>query len=123
MEDKERSQKIGNGTVAHLLAGGELLPSQLPTATTWSPEKKLAAAVLTSALSCIRDHYGNPVHALNVNDDLAWLASDESCASYSFQCLCDIFGLDPSWVRGTVEGWKRTETGKRAPFSLHRHAA
>lgn len=124
MDNNERTHPADDGsTVAHLLAGGELLPSQLPTATTWSPEKKLAGAVLTSALSCIRDHYGDAVHADNVEADLAWLADDDWQNPFGFLCLCELFGLDPGWVRARVEGWKRTERGQRAPFSLHRNAA
>jgi hypothetical protein len=112
------------GTVAHLLAGGEILRSQLARSTTWSPEKRLAAAVFTAALMHIRNHYGDPVHAETVREDLAWVASDDPTQPFGFVWLCEAFDLDPAWVRETVARWTRTERGARAAmFSLHRHAA
>mgnify|MGYP001329822775 CR=1 FL=1 len=110
-------------TVNHLLASGEMLPSQLPSASSWSPEKKLAAAVLTSALICIRDHYGDEPYAEVVEEDLAWVASDDMTDDFNFLHLCDIFGLEAAWVREVGERWKVTEKRERKPFSLHRHAA
>lgn len=109
-------------TVAHLLAGGEMLRSQMPTARFWSPEKRLAAAVLTAALMTIRNHYGDPGHAEAVAEDLAWVASGDQ-HPFSFLFLCGLFDLDPAWVRETVERWKAKPREERAPFSLHRHAA
>lgn len=122
LDTPEAGANIGS-TVNHLLAGGEMLPSQLSRASSWSPERKLAAAVLTSALVCIRDHYGDEVHAEIVEEDLAWVASDDMTHAFDFLPLCDVFGLDAAWVREVVERWKTTEKGKRKPFSLHRHAA
>ena len=112
-----------DSTVNHMLASGEMLPSQLPQASSWFPEKKLAAAVLTSALICIRDHYGDEAYAEVVAEDLAWVMSDDMTSEFNFLHLCDIFGLDAAWVREVVERWKTTEKRERKPFSLHRHAA
>ena len=50
----------GLAVIDHLMAGGEMVPAQLPSATNWSAEKKLAAAVLASALVEVRDHHGKP---------------------------------------------------------------
>lgn len=122
LDTPEAGASIGS-TVNHLLAGGELLPSQLPAASSWSPEKKLAAAVLTSALVCIRDHYGDEAHVERVEEDLAWVASDDMTHAFSFLPLCDLFELEAAWVREVVERWKATDKRERRPFSLHRHAA
>jgi hypothetical protein len=121
-DTSEAGASIGS-TVNHLLASGEVLPSQLPSVSSWSPEKKLAAAVLTSALICIRDHYGDEPYAEVVEEDLAWVASDDMTNGFSFLQLCEIFELDAAWVREVVERWKTTEKRQRRPFSLHRHAA
>jgi len=110
-------------TVNHMLASGEMLPAQLPTASSWSPEKKLAAAVLTSALMFIREHHGDDAHAETVAEDLAWVASDDMTHSFNFLSLCDIFGLDAAWVRECVAEWRTAEKRSRRRFSLHRHAA
>jgi len=111
------------GMISHLLASGEILASQVPAASTWSPEKKLAAAVLTSALVSIRDHHGDPAHARDLEEDLAWIASDDTSGPFGFLHLCDVFGLEPAWVRETVERWQTVERERRTPFSMHRHAA
>lgn len=118
----EAGASIGS-TVNHLLAGGELLPTQLPGSSSWSPEKKLAAAVLTSALICIRDHYGDEAHVGKVEEDLAWVASDDMTTDFNFLYLCDVFRLEAEWVREVVQRWKTTDKRGRRPFSLHRHAA
>ena len=122
LDTPEAGASIGS-TVNHLLASGELLPSQVPVASSWSPEKKLAAAVLTSALVCIRDHYGDEAHEEKVEEDLAWVASEDTTYAFSFLQLCDLFDLEAAWVREVVERWKTTDKRERRPFSLHRHAA
>ena len=122
LDTRKAGANIGS-TVNHLLAGGEMLPSQLPSASSWSPEKKLAAAVLTSALISIRDHYGDEPYADAVEEDLGWVASDDMTNDFNFLHLCDVFGLDAAWVREVVERWKVTEKRERKPFSLHRNAA
>lgn len=124
MDDGNHFEATSNPpTVAHLLAGGELLRTQLPGANTWSPEKKLAAAVLTSALLSVRNHYGDPAHAETVAEDLAWIESDDGAYPFSFLTLCEVFDLESAWVRETVERWKRSPRKERAPFTLHRYAA
>jgi len=110
-------------TVEHLLAGGELLASQTQGRTTWSPEKRLAAAALAAGLMTIRNHYGDAVHRQHVEEDLAWVASPVDDHPFSFLALCGVFDLDPGWVRETVQRWKRQPRSARAPFVLHRHAA
>jgi hypothetical protein len=110
--------------IDHLLATGEILPSQLPTTTSWSPAKRLAAAVLASALIMLRDHQGDAVHARDVEEDLAWLRSDATGEPFAFLRLCEVFALDAAWVREVVVRWGRDRrSGRRRAFSMHRHAA
>ena len=120
----------GDGAVInHLMATGEIVAAQLPVASSWSPEKRLAAAVLTSALISLRDHRHDAHHREEVEEDLAWLASDDGRSPYSFACLCDVFGLESSWVRGVVERWAVAPEAdspgrsRQRTFSMHRHAA
>ena len=107
----------------HLLAGGEMLPTQVPRISLWSPEKRLAAAVLTSALITVRDHHDRPARRHELESDLAWIRSDDREAPYCFLRLCDVFDLDPDWVRANVKRWQTAAPEARVPFSLHRHAA
>ncbi|MFN8642398.1 MAG: hypothetical protein U0802_12370 [Candidatus Binatia bacterium] len=114
----------GLSVIDELMSGGELLPAQLPSATHWSPEKKLAAAVLASALVEIRDHHGNPAHRRRVAEALEWVALDDSEWPYSFLRLCGLFDLEPAWVRGVVAQWVRVPARERKAITfLYRQAA
>jgi hypothetical protein len=110
-------------SIEYLMAGGEVLPTQARSLSTWTPEKRLAGAVLASALVNVRDHHGDPHHADDVEEDLAWIRSDEPGELFDFQRLCDVFDLDAAWVRETVERWCRTAPQARRAFSLSRDAA
>jgi len=121
---RSHARSDGDGAVIdHLMATGEILASQLPIATTWSPEKRLAAAVLASALISIRDRRCDLAHKEDFDEELAWVASDDVSAPFAFLRLCDVFGLEPLWVRQVVRRWGVGERGRRRTFSMHRHAA
>jgi len=110
--------------IDHLMAGGELLPAQLPSATNWSPQKKLAAAVLASALIEIRDHHGSASHRRRVAEALDWVRSDDGEWPFSFLRLCGLFGLEAEWVRASVQHWIATPlAARRSATFLYRQAA
>jgi hypothetical protein len=114
----------GLAVIDNLMAGGEMLPAQLPAATQWTPERKLAAAVLASALVEVRDHHGAPGHRRRVEEALQWIATDEPDWPFSFVRLCELFGLEVEWVRGVVAGWVRVPIAERKPIGLlYRQAA
>lgn len=112
--------------IDHLLARGEMVAAQLPSYSNWTPEKKLAAAAFTAALLNIRDHShsANRKRRREALDDLAWVQSNESEWPYSFLRMCEVFAVEPAWVRERVQQWIRqpgAHDGRR--FSTHRHAA
>ncbi|HVO28302.1 MAG TPA: hypothetical protein VMW56_32265 [Candidatus Margulisiibacteriota bacterium] len=110
--------------VGHLLATGEMLPSQMPSPSDWSPEKKLAGAVLAHTLIEIRDHHGDPQYRRRIAQDLEWVNSDDTEWPYSFVPLCELFGLEPEYVRSTVMRWTQMQPAEpQRPWSAHRHAA
>ena len=114
----------GLSVIDDLMAGGELLPAQLPAATHWTPEKKLAAAVLASALVEIRDHHGSPAHRRRVAEALEWIALDDGSWAFSFVRLCELFSLEVEWVRGVVARWVQVRPEDRKGISfLYRQAA
>jgi hypothetical protein len=111
-------------TLDHLLAGGEMLPAQLPSPSDWSAEKKLAAAVLGSALIEVRDHWGDPPYRRRLAQDLEWIGSDEAEWPFSFVRLCQLFDLEPDYVRQMVKRWLAGPAGGvHRQVSVHRHAA
>lgn len=100
--------------LAHMLAAGEIVAAQRTEASTWSPEKSLAAAVLASALVEIRDHSGSAKRAAIVAGELAWVGSDAADRLYTFRRVCDLLDLDPQWVRGVVARWHAAGGRRRA---------
>ena len=112
-----RMETKGSGAaVEGLLAAGEILPAQLSSVCIWSPEKSLAAAVLATALTEIRDHQGNPKRWPRIAEELAWVRSDANDHLCSFLRICELLNLDPDWVRETVERWCEAGRRGRAPF-------
>ena len=75
MEARKETDWRGSA-IEGLLAGGEIVPAQASSVCIWSPEKSLAAAVLATALTEIRDHYGDPKRCRRIADELAWIRSD-----------------------------------------------
>ena len=110
--------------IENMMAGGVITSAQTGSPTSWTPEKKLAGAVLASALVELRDHAGDPSYARRLKEDLEWIRSEESEWPFSFVRLCSLFDLDPDWVRGVAEGWAKSSKrpGSR-PSSAYRQAA
>jgi hypothetical protein len=101
-----------------------MLASQLPSASSWSAEKRLAGAVLASALIEVRDRHDDPGYERRVDEDLKWIRSDDSEWPYSFVPLCEIFGLDPAYVREVVNRWLGAPSARIARVQpAHRQAA
>jgi hypothetical protein len=96
---------MAHGVIAHLSAGGEIVPAQLDDGITWSPERMLAAAVLVDALLYVREHHYKVGNQPEVTRDLAWIQSDDTDWPYSFVPLCHQLGLEPDFVRMVVRGW------------------
>jgi hypothetical protein len=110
--------------LGHLMAGGQLLAAQQASRSDWSPEKKLAGAVLASALVEIRDHHGSPAYRRRIAEDLEWILSDDDEWPFSFRRLCAVFDLDPVWVREVVQRWISTPRHLRdRPACPYRQAA
>lgn len=110
--------------IVHMLASGEIVPAQWPSASFWSSEKKLAAAVLVSALVEIRDHHADATHRKTVAEDLEWVYSNDTSWPFSFLRLCELFHLEPEYVRGMVRRWMAEGRERRYRLcSAHRHAA
>lgn len=111
-------------TLEHLFAGGEMLSTQLPSASDWSAEKRLAGAVLMAALVEVRDRHADPVYRRRVAQDLEWIQSDDIEWPFSFVRLCQLFALDPVWVRAVVTRWcQAPHAGPKRQSTKYCHAA
>ena len=123
-QSQRPSQADGHVTLEHLLAGGEMLSSQLPSASDWSAEKRLAGAVLMAALVEVRDRHADPAYHRRVKQDLEWIQSEDVEWPFSFVRLCQLFGLDPQWVRQVVTRWcQASPAAPRRQSTKYCHAA
>lgn len=95
----------GTDTLVELMAGGGMMPAQLPTGCFWSAEKRLAGAVLADALIEVRDHHADPKYRRLIAEDLVWIRSNDARNPYSFIRLCQLLNIEPVWVRETVRRW------------------
>lgn len=95
----------GTEALAELMAGGSMMPAQLPTGCFWSAEKRLAGAVLADALIEVRDHHADPKYRRLIAEDLVWIRSNDARNPYSFIRLCQLLNIEPVWVRETVRRW------------------
>ncbi len=110
------------GVLRELLTGGEILPAQLPSPSHWSPELRLAAAVLAQAMADIRLRRRDGRDHIQVSSALRWVRSNDSAWPLSFLRVCELLQLDPAWVRQTVRRWlgRDAVAGRNAAY---RHAA
>lgn len=102
------------GVLRELLTGGEILPSQLPSRTCWSPEVRLAAGVLGQAMADIRWRRSDGKDHIQVNAALRWVRANDSDWPFAFLRVCELLQLEPDWVRGCVNKWMRRsrDTGR-----------
>ncbi len=117
-----------NSSFAHLkvleqlMAGAEILHTQLPSPSDWSPEKRLAGAVLAGALLDVRDNSADPRRERVVRQALAWIRSSDTTWPFSFLRLCELFALEADWVRSVAARWIREgRSSHRSP--TYRRAA
>ena len=111
------------GVLQHLMAAGQMVAAQLPTPSNWTPEKRLAASVLASALVEVRDQAGAPRRQQEVAETIGWIMSDDTEWPYSFLQLCQLFDLQPEWVRKVVRSWLQAARKQSRRPSIYRQAA
>jgi hypothetical protein len=109
------------GALRELLSEGEILPSQLASTSHWSAELRLAAAVLSQAMSEIRLRRPDQRDHVQVAAALRWVNSNDGSWPLSFLRICELLQLDAGWVRGRVTRWLRHN--RRAGRGAYRHAA
>lgn len=116
------SYNPGASDLDHLMASGELLGQQMPQPSAWTPELRLAGAVLASALVEVRDRAHDKAYRHKVKQDLEWIASEDAEWPFSFVRLCQLFHLEPAWVRSVAQGWITSPGARQEPIR-YRQAA
>ena len=109
------------GALRELLTDGEILPSQMASPSHWSAELRLAAAVLSQAMSEIRLRRPDQRDHVQVAAALRWVNSNDGAWPLSFLRICELLQLDAGWARGRVAYWLRQN--RRPGRGAYRHAA
>lgn len=110
-----RATSDHGAALERLLTGEALLRAPRNAPFSWSPEKRLAGAVLRDALLEVCQPGNDARSRRRIAEDLAWIHDDNSVWPFSFLRLCAAVGLDPAWVRRTIAAWRsESETACQA---------
>ncbi|HEY7217344.1 MAG TPA: hypothetical protein VH985_03055 [Candidatus Binatia bacterium] len=83
----------------------------------FEPEERLMFAVLTDAIECFQKYFGassRRCRALHADAE-AWIASKESRWPYSFEHICQVLNISPSYLRLGLMKWRLARESDRTP--------
>jgi len=80
------------------------------------PEERLMLAVLTDAVECFQKYRSarNRKGRVLFNEAEAWIRSRESLKPFSFEHICEILNINPSYLRVGLMQWL-TSHGPESP--------
>jgi len=90
-----------------------------------APEHRLLWAVLEDAVRCWQIHERRRTSRDRrlFGEVAEWFASDDDASPFRFIAICQLFGLEPSYLRAGLQRWsdrRRASGGKVVPFRLRR---
>ena len=67
-------------------------------------EMRLALAILEDALRCALRHHDSRIteQRLAAREAMEWIRSDDDAPPFTFVRICQLFDLDPDWIRDTL---------------------
>jgi hypothetical protein len=83
----------------------------------FGPEERLMFAVLTDAIECLQKYFGASGRRYRAlyHEAEAWIASNESKWPYSFEHICHVFNISPSYLRFGLMKWRLARECDRTP--------
>ncbi|HEV7731834.1 MAG TPA: hypothetical protein VGR62_06715 [Candidatus Binatia bacterium] len=89
------------------------------------PEHRLLFAVLEDAVRCWQIYEGAPGRRAQrlFREVGEWFASDDDSSPFTFIAICQLFAIDPAYLRGGLHRWgdNRRATGATVvPFRVRR---
>ena len=81
----------------------------------FSPEERLMFAVLTDAVECFQKHANAKTRSGRnlFKEAEAWFGSRESLRPFSFEYVCEVFDLNPNYIRIGLTGWRHTHGSRK----------
>jgi hypothetical protein len=78
------------------------------------PEKVLMLALLEDAIVCFQDNFGSDCKRKKAlfDDAEKWILDDDAAYIFSFENICDVLGLDASYLRAGMVHWKQEALAK-----------
>lgn len=86
------------------------------------PEKKLMLAILEDAIACFqkyafaRDSRGKTLF----NEADEWIQQGAVGGIFAFDSVCEVLGLNPSYLRQGLAAWKQNALAKRSLATVYR---
>lgn len=67
-------------------------------------EMRLALAILEDALRCAMRHHDSRIteQRLAAREAMDWIRSEDDSPPFTFVRVCQLFDLDPDWIRDTL---------------------
>ena len=67
-------------------------------------EMRLALAILEDALRCALRHHDSRIteQRMAAREAMEWIRSDDDAPPFTFVRICQLFDLDPDWIRDTL---------------------
>lgn len=80
------------------------------------PEKKLMLAVLQDAIDCFRKNVFSNREKKNelFQEAEAWILDDDVSYLFSFRNICELFDIDPAYLRKGLMSYKQKARHRRA---------
>jgi hypothetical protein len=78
------------------------------------PEKVLMLALLEDAIVCFQDNLGSDCKRKKAlfEDAEKWILDDDGSYIFSFENICEVLGLDASYLRDGMLRWKQEALAK-----------
>lgn len=112
----------------HMFAPPSVDAGQVPMHTYGrleSGEMRLALAILEDALRCALRHHDSRIteQRIAAREAMDWIRSDDDSPPFTFVRVCQLFDLDPDWIRDSVHRHLFTSRRGHAPADRARCAA
>lgn len=81
----------------------------------FAPEERLMFAVLTDAIECFQKYpeANNRRHRALFTQAEAWIQSKDSRWPYSFEHICQVLNISPSYLRVGLMRWRLAHEGNK----------